>query len=379
MRYVQAVGARKDFHESIGEHLARGTLRRMADGNQGRLAVIVQNAWYLAAWSSEVSARPVARRICNEPIVLFRTVEGEATALIDSCAHRGAPLSLGTVVPKGIRCNYHGVIYGVSGQCVEIPNQEVIPPKARVKRFPLIEKNQMLWIWIGDSDRADESLIVDYAFHGDRMWPCRQTMVPVKCDFLLIADNLLDATHLAYVHGGTVGGSDPNVHMTASSSLQSTPNGLRYERLMRNAPAPAAYFACVPFEGPIDRWQEFDFIAPSTVLQYSGGVPAGSDRAEAGAPRFDMRIFHTATPATDSTCYYFYSVSNGHRTDDPRATDIVFEQVGAAIAEDKLFIEAQQSRVEELGEDRLYDNAADAARRMARRAVARYGRTHNPA
>jgi hypothetical protein len=53
--------------------------------------------------------------------------------------------------------------------------------------------------------------------------------------------------------------------------------------------------------------------------------------------------------------------------------------VAAAIVEDKLFIEAQQSRVEELGEERLFDNAADAARRMARRAVGKYNRAHNPA
>jgi vanillate O-demethylase monooxygenase subunit len=342
-------------------------------------AVIVRNAWYLAAWASEVTTQPIPRRICNEPIVLFRTLDGEAVALIDSCAHRGAPLSLGTVVAKGIRCNYHGVVYGCSGHCVEIPNQGVIPPQAKVKKFPLVEKNQTLWIWIGDTDKVDETLIVDYPFHADPDWPCRQTMTPVKCDFRLIADNLLDATHLAYVHGTTVGGADPTVHMTATSSLQATPGGLRYERLMRDAPPPPAYSACVSFPGNIDRWQEFDFIAPSTVLQYSGGVPAGADRVAAGAPRFDMRIFHSATPATDNSCYYFYSVSHGHNADDPHATRTILEQVAAAIVEDKLFIEAQQGRVEELGEDRLFDNAADAARRMARRAVSKYNRTHNPA
>ncbi len=340
--------------------------------------MIVRNAWYLAAWSSEVTTRPLARRICDEPVVLFRSLQGEAAALIDSCAHRGAPLSLGTVVAGGIRCNYHGVVYGCTGQCVEIPNQDVIPPRAKVKRFPLVEKDQMLWIWIGDPDRADASLVVDYPFHGDPRWPCRQTMTPVKSNYLLIADNLLDATHLAYVHGATVGGSDPNVHMTATSSLQPTPTGLRYERLMRDAPPPPAYSACVRFPGRIDRWQEFDFIAPGTVLQYSGGVPAGADRGTAGAPRFDMRIFHSATPATDNSCYYFYSVANGHDVEDPAATELIFGQVAAAIVEDKLFIEAQQAMVDVLGEDRLFDNAADAARRMARRAVGKYDRAHNP-
>ncbi len=339
--------------------------------------MIVKNAWYLAAWSSEVSSKPLARRICNEPVVLFRGLDGKASALIDSCAHRGAPLSLGTVVADGIRCNYHGVVFNCQGSCVQIPNQSLIPAQARVKAFPLIEKDQMLWIWIGDAAAADASLIVDYPFHGDPRWPCRQTLAPVAAHYLLIADNLLDATHLAYVHGNTVGGANPAVHMNAESSLQPMPQGLRYERLMRDAPPPPAYSACVSFPGHIDRWQEFDFIAPATVLQYSGGIPAGADRHTAQAPRFDMRIFHSATPATDNSCYYFYSVANGHHTDDPQATQIICEQVDAAIIEDKLFIEAQQQRVEELGEERLFATAADAARLMARRAVAKYNRAHS--
>jgi vanillate O-demethylase monooxygenase subunit len=194
---------------------------------------------------------------------------------------------------------------------------------------------------------------------------------------LLIADNLLDATHLSYVHQQTVGGSAPDVHMRAEASLRPTAGGLRLERLMRGAPPPPAYMACVNFEGAVDRWQEFDFIAPSTVLQYSGAVPAGMDRATAGAPRFDMRIFHTATPATDSTCYYFWSVMNGHDTHDPRATDLIYAQIETAIVEDKLFIERQQAMVEELGEERLFDNTADAPRIMARRAVRKFDRTQN--
>lgn len=340
--------------------------------------MIVQNAWYMAAWADEVSTAPLARRICNIPIVLFRTLEGKACALIDSCSHRGAPLSLGTVVKNGIRCNYHGVVFGCSGNCVEIPNQPSIPQAARVASFPLEEKDQILWIWIGQAEKADRALLVDYPFHDSTDWPSKHTMAPVASNYLLIADNLLDATHLAYVHGDTVGGSDPQVHMNAESSLKPAAAGHRFERLMRNAPPPPAYAACVSFQGNIDRWQEFDFVAPSTVLQYSGGVPAGSDRANTeGRPRFDMRIFHSATPASDNTCYYFYSVANGHDVGDPTATDKIFDQVNSAIVEDKMFIEAQQERVDELGEERLFDNATDAARIMARRAVARYSKKHN--
>ncbi|GGD47910.1 Rieske 2Fe-2S domain-containing protein [Erythrobacter arachoides] len=339
--------------------------------------MIVENAWYVGAWSHEVTPSPLARRLFDFPVVLYRSLDGKACALIDSCAHRGAPLSLGTVVPEGIRCNYHGVVFGCDGICTKIPNQETIPANARVKSFPVVERDDIVWLWHGDPERADPSLIVDYPFHRDPAWPAKFAMAPVAGNYMLIADNLLDATHLAYVHGGTVGGSDPNVHMVAESALKPAPGGLRFERLMRGAPPPPAYSACVP-ELPerIDRWQEFDFVAPSTVLQYSGGVPAGSERASAPAPRFDMRIFHSATPATESSCYYFWSVQNGHATDDPQATEVIYAQIQQAIAEDKVFIEAQQLRVDELGEDRLFDNAADAARMMARRAVRKYARAH---
>ena len=335
--------------------------------------MIVENAWYLAAWAHEVSTKPLARRICNKPVVLFRTLDGQASALIDSCSHRGAPLSLGTVTENGLRCNYHGVVFGCDGKCTQIPNQDVIPDKAKVDSFPLVEKDKMLWIWMGDAAKADESLIVDYPFHTSPDWGCKFAMAEVESNYMLIADNLLDATHLAYVHGQTVGGSDPNVHMQAENSLKPAANGLRFERLMRDAPPPPAYSACVEdLPERIDRWQEFDFVVPSTVLQYSGGVPAGADRTSVGAPRFDMRILHSATPATDSRCYYFYSVQNGHRADDPEATEVIDQQISKAIAEDKLFIEAQQAKVEELGEERLFDNKADSARMMARRSIQKY-------
>ena len=341
--------------------------------------MIVENAWYIAAWANEISDKPLARRICNLPIVLYRTLDGKACALIDSCAHRGAPLSLGTVTEDGIRCNYHGVVFGCDGKCVKIPNQDMIPDKARVRSFPVVEKDRAIWLWYGDADAADETLIVDYPFHDDADWPSMFAMSEVASNYLLIGDNLLDATHLAYVHGASVGGSDPNVHMTAESSLKPTERGHRFERLMRGAPPPPAYLSCVAdLPESIDRWQEFDFVAPSTVLQYSGGVPSGADRAVAQAPRFDMRIFHSATPATDNSCYYFWSVQNGHDTDNPEATQVIYDQIDKAIVEDKLFIEAQQRRVDELGEERLFDNAADAARIMARRAIKKYARQHAP-
>ena len=81
--------------------------------------MFVLNTWYIAAWSEDVADKPFPRRICNEAIVFFRDKHsGKIAALADMCCHRGAPLSLGTVVEEGLECGYHGVVHDCSGKCV---------------------------------------------------------------------------------------------------------------------------------------------------------------------------------------------------------------------------------------------------------------------
>src|SRR5271155_1670375 len=64
--------------------------------------MLLRNAWYIAAWVDEIGGdQPLARRICNEPIVLFREGTGRVGALADRCCHRSAPLSMGSVVEEG--------------------------------------------------------------------------------------------------------------------------------------------------------------------------------------------------------------------------------------------------------------------------------------
>ena len=114
--------------------------------------MFVKNAWYVAAWADELTVdAPLGRRICDEPVVLFRDAAGNAAALADFCCHRSAPLSAGKIVAAGLECGYHGMVYGGDGVCVSIPGQVHIPAKARVRSYPLVEKDALLWIWMGDA------------------------------------------------------------------------------------------------------------------------------------------------------------------------------------------------------------------------------------
>ena len=129
---------------------------------QSAILPFVRSAWYMAAWADELDGEPLARTIMNDPIVLYRETLGKVGALEDRCCHRGAPLTHGTVVEEGIQCGYHGLIYDTNGQCVVVPGQKNIPKNARIKSYPVVEKNQNVWIWMGDPALADESKIIDY-------------------------------------------------------------------------------------------------------------------------------------------------------------------------------------------------------------------------
>ncbi|MBT5456220.1 MAG: Rieske 2Fe-2S domain-containing protein, partial [Rhodospirillaceae bacterium] len=132
----------------------------------------VRNAWYIAAWPEELEDGTVlARTIMGEPLVLFRDADGKAAALEDRCCHRGAPLSQGWMGARGITCGYHGLVFDASGACVEIPGQDKIPAQTRVDAYPVVERQQIIWIWMGEAP-ADESKIVDYPYHDQpEKWP----------------------------------------------------------------------------------------------------------------------------------------------------------------------------------------------------------------
>jgi|SRR5579885_2083912 len=334
--------------------------------------MLLRNAWYIAAWADELKRQPLGRRICNEPLVLFRDAAGKPAALADRCCHRAAPLHLGAVVESGLQCGYHGLVFDGAGRCVAIPGQKLIPGDARVRAYPTVEKDQLIWVWMGDAALADPATIVDFPYHNDRtQWPNKHDMYPIKGNYMLMVDNLMDLTHLGYLHARTVGGN-PNAHVGAEMKTVRTETGLKFTRWMKNSLPPPSYVKAAGFEGRIDRCQIFEFAAPSTVLQWTGATDAGTatDNPERDF-RFQFRLFHGLTPETESSCYYFWSVANGYRQNDPEATEQLYREIAPTFLEDKEMVEAQQARLDEFGEEGLVDIASDATRMHMRRMIER--------
>ena len=133
--------------------------------------MFLRNHWYVAASGSEIGRKPFRRIIMNEPVVFYRTEDGTPIALEDRCPHRRLPLSMGKLVENDVlQCHYHGLRFDRTGACVRVPGQDMIPPTARVKTYPVVERYKWLWIWMGDPALADPAKITDYHWLDDPDW-----------------------------------------------------------------------------------------------------------------------------------------------------------------------------------------------------------------
>jgi vanillate O-demethylase monooxygenase subunit len=301
----------------------------------------IKNAWYVAAWGDEINRKPLRRIILEQPVVLYRTEDGKPVALEDRCCHRHYPLSRGELRGDFIQCGYHGMIYDQTGACVEIPWQEQVPETARVLSFPVVERDTFVWIWMGDPDKADPDEIVDYHWLNDDKWAAKGTRFHVKADYRLIVENLLDLTHLAYVHQSTIG--NDAVAEQADLTVEKDDTQVTATRWMIDTPPPPTYVKAGGFVAHVDRWQIINFVPPANIRLDVGACDTGT-----GAPQgkrqggIRMRNLNAITPETANTTHYFWAQAHNFKIDQPAVTDMIFEQVKTAFLEDKDVFEAQQ-------------------------------------
>jgi phenylpropionate dioxygenase-like ring-hydroxylating dioxygenase large terminal subunit len=328
--------------------------------------------WYVAGFSSELTDKPIARTFLNQKVVLFRTGEGQFAALEDRCCHRSLPLSCGTVEAAGVRCGYHGLLYAPSGRCIEIPGQERIPAKAKVKAYAVVEKNRILWIWMPRIDGTAPTVEApDYPHHEDSRYKFGSGNYHYNAPWQLIHDNLLDLSHLGYVHLKTIGGN-ARLHMNAEMKVSAEGDHVRVVRQMPDSVPPPTYKAAWPFGDKCDRWQEIEFHV-SHLRIWTGAVEPGTNAIDdPGRGGFHMRGFHGITPETHETCHYFWSMSSNKHPDMPENIDEVIKQTAFTFDEDRIVIEAQYQNMLEFGEQAQWvDIHVDAGGNRARRIVTR--------
>lgn len=161
------------------------------------------NGWFRLAYSSELAPKGVLPvRYFGEDLVVFRTESGEARVLDAYCAHLGAHLGHGgTVEGDCIKCPFHAWKYDGQGQCTHIPYAQKIPPRAKVRAWPVREKNGFILAWYhadGDAPAWDVPKIEEY--YSDEYTPFQDFRLKLKTHIQETAENAVDTAHLGVVH-----------------------------------------------------------------------------------------------------------------------------------------------------------------------------------
>jgi phenylpropionate dioxygenase-like ring-hydroxylating dioxygenase large terminal subunit len=325
-----------------------------------------KNGWYAAIWSKDLAGAPIARTILDEPVVLFRGAGGRPAALEDRCCHRAAPLSRGEVAGEYLRCGYHGLTFDADGQCVAVPGQATVPAGARVRAYPVAERWGVVWIWMGDAARADAAKIAELPWLTDPAWEATPGYLRIAANAQLLVDNLLDYTHVSYLHRATIAG-DPR-EATTPTRTERLNDGVRVGRWMIDFNPPPLFAKVGGFTGNVDRWQHATWQAPSVVYMDVGAAQTGT-----GAPEGDrsqgISIWstHLVTPETEASCHYPFCFARNFALGDAEMSKLLYEGSRATFLEDKDMLEAQQKHLKGGALDGLIHITADAAQLQARR------------
>jgi len=307
--------------------------------------MFLRNCWYVAAWDHElIDGRLLARTIMEEGIVLYKGESGQAVALRDRCCHRGALLSMGRREGDCLRCMYHGLKFDATGKCIQIPGQEVVPAKLGVQSYPVVERDHIVWIWMGDPARADPSTIIDFPYLRDPRWKGIPDYLHYDANYLLIVDNLSDFAHLAFVHTRTLGGSEEYAFKTKPVAMERLERGFRVERWHMASPPPPFHRKVIPDKTAlVDRRNIGHMHVPGTFFLESLFAPAGSGAEKGnleGARQY--RNCQFMTPETRRTTHFFWNYLNDFEGNDGNVSRSLHASLIEGFMEDKAIIEAQQ-------------------------------------
>lgn len=328
--------------------------------------MFLKNSWYVAGWSKDYQKELRTQMLLGEKIVFYRRLDGNPVALEDACPHRKLPLSQGRLQEDRVVCGYHGLTFDCTGACVEAPTQRGnIPKRAVVRSYPVVDRYRLLWIWMGDPEKANPDDIFEIENFDNPEWGYTEGgMLPIECNYLWVVDNLLDPSHVAWVHVTSFAGSGTD---DQPLDLEKTEKGVIVSRWIYDQPPSPYYKDLVKFEGNCDRKQHYEMCIPGIALNKSVYTPPGTggpDKPE-GDKTYINISYNFMTPVDERNTMYIWFQ---HRNTDPE-DKLISEKMNAgaraAFLEDKEILEAVQIGMEDMDIPNI-DLALDAGAKLFR-------------
>src|SRR5215475_15774011 len=163
---------------------------------------LMRRYWQPAALVDELAGnRPVkALRLFGEDLVLFRDGRGRYGLVARGCPHRGTDLAYGRLEAGGLRCAFHGWLFDVTGQCMEMPAEPEgsnLCANIRQTAYPVVERSGILFAYLGpgkppEFPRFDCFIAPNshtFAFKGR-----------IDCNWLQSLEVGIDPAHTSFLH-----------------------------------------------------------------------------------------------------------------------------------------------------------------------------------
>jgi len=190
-------------------------------------------------------------------------------------------------------------------------------------------------------------------------------LVEVACDYRFINDNLIDVTHLAFVHKDSIG---IGAIVDFPQDLEADERFLRATRWVKDNPAPRMYQAAGQYTRNVDRAQVVEHTVPCYTVNHAKLYEVGSD--ENNGIRTDHVVMSAATPVSETKTIYFFTFARNYGIDDP-AIDMIFDRwFVEVIDEDVAVLDAQQMNYDRFPDGPTVNIGVDKGPMQARKMLA---------
>ncbi len=338
--------------------------QRLAD----RHTPFVMNDWYVAAFGEEIKDQLLARTLLGRRLVFFRASDGRVVALEDRCPHRSMPLSAGTLDQDAIVCGYHGLRFNAEGDCIEVPSQANCPKNVGIRSYRTHERGTVVWVWMGEAEHADLSKLPPQDWMESAEWERSQGYLSLQGSYVRLHENLLDLTHLSFLHAKSFGTPD-----YAKATFESVIGDGQFALLRNVVPTTLPPVCAIPTgltgQGQAARIVRSEFrslgLHEVSVTFYDCHLP------ETERPQFRIRTAHMPTPETATSTHYFIVHGRDFALEDTATTRFMHDQLFMAFQEDVDGLALQELALANTPAEDLYEFsvAADAPAVAMRRYV----------
>ncbi len=163
--------------------------------------------WHCVGLASAYrDGKPHGLEAFGTKIVIWAGADGELHALDGYCRHMGGDLSKGSVAGDNVACPFHSWRWGGDGKCKEIPYARRVPPRARTRSWPVLERNGHVFVWHDPEGNPppDDVTIPEFEGYGSGEWTewTWSELLVENSHSREIIDNMVDMAHFFYIHKG---------------------------------------------------------------------------------------------------------------------------------------------------------------------------------